>query len=130
MMEQKAPASTLQRIWHTGVVGAATEVVTEAIGGVSEEGALPLLLVPAPTVAEAIEDVRNRSNVNNQLGITQSAKSVTSFMQEVLVHVGIAMRTMIMRKRKQILSPTAMASTPIGMRIPEQQIISRESWTS
>ena len=124
-MEQKAPASTLQRIWHTGVVGAATEAVPEATWGVAEEGALPLLLVPAPTVAEAIEDVRNRSNVNNQLGITQSAKSVTSFMQEVLVHVGIAMRKMTMRSKRLMLSPTAMASTPTGTRTLEQQITSQ-----
>ena len=115
MMEQKAPASTLQRIWHTGVVGAATEAVAEATGGVAEEGVLPLLLVLALTVAEAIEDVHNSSNINNQLGITPSAKSVTSFMQEVLVHVGIATRKMTMRKRKQMLSPIAMASTPTVM---------------
>ena len=132
-MRQKVSVSILQQIWHTGVVAAITEVMAEATGGVAEEGVLPHLLVLAPIVAEPTEGVHNSSssNVNNQLGTTPSAKYVTNFMQEVPVHVEIARRKMIMRKRRQMLSPmVAMVSTRTGTRTLEPQITSPVSWTS
>uniref|UniRef100_A0A8R7P0Y5 Uncharacterized protein n=1 Tax=Triticum urartu TaxID=4572 RepID=A0A8R7P0Y5_TRIUA len=98
--------------------------------GAVEGGTLPLLQAAATGELEVAVPNNRISNVNST-GIIPSARSVSSIIEEALVHAGIVMRrTRSTRRRRQTLSLTPTASTQIGVRILVLPTTSRGSSTS
>src|SRR4051812_21106253 len=86
---EKKEASTLQRTWRTeAAASTGPRRAHVGPGGAVEGGALPLLQAAATGALEVAVPNKRISNVNCT-GIIPSARSVSSIIEEALVHAGI-----------------------------------------
>jgi len=88
---------------------------------------LPLLQIEEADSEDALDSNSNSRYVSSSMTIL-SARYASNIIQEVHVSAGGAMKRVIKRKRRRMLSPTAW--TPIGTPTVQQQITSQVNLTS